>query len=995
MKKTFTLLLLCLSALWGYGQVLESFETGLPTAYTTTTSYTLNSGTWTGQASGVIRGTTGVTAGSYSLQLRNQTGAQITTPTLSGGVGVITFKVQASTASGALQIRISTDDGVTWSQVTGSPISFGTTNAAQSFTVNNSNVDKVQFYRTGATVYIDEVSITAFTASCTAPTNQATSGSASSIGNTTATLSWTKGASSDGSIVVLNAGSAVSSNPTNGTAHTADAAYGSGAALGSSADYVVFRNTSVTNVNLTGLTAATTYHYAIYDYMSIGDCYNFTSPESGSFITTCSTPDNVTGVAATNENTESAVSWTLPSCYDEIVIFADVTSGIGTSPSGDGSLYTANSVYSTVGQCVYKGAGTNVTVTGLTNGTTYNFEIFTRKGTTWSSGVEVNATPAIAGLIISATGTTYTIDFDNSVTGVNNGQFAGTGFTQTPSAGQLNSGAWSVSGMSDGDLAFEGIRTSGDYARGTSNGGVTTGGVYAFTVGTGDIALGIQPGGSDFTPGTITLKTSNTTGSSITHIEIAYDVYVYNNEDRSNNFNFSYSTDDVTYTDISALHFASDEAAASSPSWERNRRFALITLPSSLVTNSNFYLRWSGADVSGSFSRDEFSLDNIAVTFHASAPSSLLNDITTSDLSTLVVSEIDATLGANVTVKKLTLENAVLSLGNHRLTVDAIIGGSSSAFINTNGTGVVRRNFTGTGNFLYPIGTSSDYTPISFDFTTGSFSSAYVDVRAVASKHPDNTSTTDYLNRYWEINQSGITSFTCDVVATYVAGDVQGTEANMYAGLYSSGSWTLGASVNTTVKAFSFNGATHFSDISGGEQAALPVTWYSFNAIAQDFSNKIEWATSMEYNAQDFEVQYASNGIDFEILDRVSASGFSNKIQNYHFYHINPSSISFYRLKQVDFDGLYDYSEIIKVERLEKTISKVSVLTTQESFVIELDASNSEGILELFDVTGRKIFETPIYSTIVISRNELPAVIILGRILTNSEPINLKLINNK
>lgn len=970
MKRTFTLLLLCLSALWGYGQVLESFETGLPTSYTTATSYTLNSGTWTGQASGVIRGNTGATAGSYSLQLRNQTGAQITTPTLSGGVAVITFNVQASTASGGLQIRISTDDGVTWSQVTGSPISFGTTNAAQSFTVNNSNVDKVQFYRTGATVYIDEVSITAFTASCTAPTNQATSGSASSIANTTATLSWTKGASSDGSIVVLNGGSAVSSNPTNGTAHTADAAYGSGAALGSSADYVVFRNTSGTNVNLTGLTAATTYHYAIYDYMSTGDCYNLTSPATGSFTTTCSTPGDVTGAAATDENTESEVSWTLPSCYDEIVIFADVTSGIGTSPSGDGSLYTANSVYSTVGQCVYKGTGTDVTVTGLTNGTTYNFEIFTRKGTTWSNGVEVNATPAIAGLIISATGTTYTIDFDNTVSGVNNGAFTGSGFVPNPTSGQLNSGAWSLTGMSDGALAFNGTGTTGDYARGTSNGGVTTGGVYAKTLGTGDIALGIQPGSSDFTPGTITLKTANTTGSSITHIEIAYDVYVYNDQGRSNNLNFSYSTDDVTYTDISALDVVSEEIALITPSWERNSRFALITLPSSLVTSSNFYLRWSGDGVSGSGSVDEFAIDNIAVRFHTTAPIALSNNISSANLASLAVSGIDATLGSSQTLTTLTIENTVLTLGNFTLATDTITGGSATAFINTNGTGVVRKNTSSTGSFTYPIGTGSDYTPITLDFTAGAFSSAYVDVRALASKHANNMSSTDYLDRYWEINASGITSFTCDVVATYVAGDVQGTEANIYGGLYSSGVWSIGNSTNTANKSVSIGGVSHFSDFSGGEQSVLPVSYSSFTATAKVKEVELHWETASEFNNSHFDVLHSVDGKQYEEIGEVLGNGNSSVILNYVYSHDNPAKINYYKLRQVDFDGATQLSQPLAV-RFDTDANSVVIKNHINKFEILFTNDDQQLHYQLLDNTARVLVAEDAKGSIVIDKTEL------------------------
>ncbi len=806
--------------------------------------------------------------------------------------------------------------------------------------------------------------------SCGGPSNQATSGLTSSIDNTTATLSWTKGASSDGSVVVLNEGTAITNVPTNGMAHAADVAYGSGASLGSSADYVVFRNTSGTSVNLTGLSAATNYHYTIYDYMSTGNCYNLTSPATGSFTTTCSTPGDVAGENASNGDSESEVSWTLPACYDEIVLFVDVTSSIGTSPTGDGTAYSANSAYTSVGQCVYKGTGTNVIVTGLTNGTTYNFEIFTRKGTTWSSGVEVNATPVLPGFIISAIGTTYTIDFDNTVSGVNNGAFTGSGFAPNPTSGQLNSGAWSLTGMSDGALAFNGTGTSGDYARGTSNGGVTIGGVYAKTLGTGDIALGIQPGSSDFTPGTITLKTANTTGSSITHIEIAYDVYVYNDEDRSNDFNFSYSTDDVTYTDISALDVVSEEIALITPSWERNGRFALITLPSSLANNSNFYLRWSGDEVSGSGSADEFALDNIAVTFHTSAPSSLLNNIITSELSTLVVSEINATLGANVTVNKLTLENAVLSLGNHRLTVDEIEGGNSSAFINTNGTGAVRRNFTGTGDFSYPIGTSSDYTPISFDFTTGTFLSAYVDVRAIASIHASNMSSTDYLDRYWEINESGITSFTCDVVANYVAADVQGTEANIYGGLYSSGAWSIGSVSNTSNNTIGVNGTTHFSELTGGELTLLPVDLISFAATKKTDCVELNWKTASELNNSHFDVLYSIDGKKYEQIGRVLGNGNSNTILNYNHTHTEPQKINYYQLRQVDFNGTTELSQQLAV-RFDIDFKPFVIKNFTNKFEIMFTIDDQRFRYQLLDNIGRTLDEGYAKGTLTLDKTTL------------------------
>ena len=217
-----------------------------------------------------------------------------------------------------------------------------------------------------------------------------------------------------------------------------------------------------------------------------------------------------------------------------------------------------------------------------------------------------------AQLSISTIGSDYLIDFDNNVSGVNNGQFTGSGFTPTPSTGQLNSNAWSVIGFSDGDLSFGGTGTSGDFARGQSVGGVTTGGIYSFEVNSTDYAFGIQPLGADWTPGDIILKVQNNSGEAITSFYLSYDIYVYNDQDRSNSFNFSYSADNINYTDVMDLDYASPELQDPSPAWiSVNKYIALSDL--NWTDGDYFYLKWSGDDVSGSGSRDEFALDNITI----------------------------------------------------------------------------------------------------------------------------------------------------------------------------------------------------------------------------------------------------------------------------------------------------------------------------------------------------------------------------------------------
>ncbi|HXL57014.1 MAG TPA: hypothetical protein VN958_12190, partial [Chitinophagaceae bacterium] len=112
---------------------------------------------------------------------------------------------------------------------------------------------------------------------------------------------------------------------------------------------------------------------------------------------------NVTGLGVVVGNGKLPLSWTNPPCFDEILVIAATHSVITSVPSGDGSAYTATAVYAGGNSnnglngnefAVYKSTtGTSVTVTGLNNGTIYYFKVFTRRGTSWSSGVTVNGTP--------------------------------------------------------------------------------------------------------------------------------------------------------------------------------------------------------------------------------------------------------------------------------------------------------------------------------------------------------------------------------------------------------------------------------------------------------------------------------------------------------------------------------------------------------------------------------------------------------------------------
>ncbi len=215
----------------------------------------------------------------------------------------------------------------------------------------------------------------------------------------------------------------------------------------------------------------------------------------------------------------------------------------------------------------------------------------------------------VQGIVLSvvslpAVAAAFTTNFDT---------FRGDGFAAIPSQGQLDSDYWSVSGLSDGNIYFGEEGTSGDFARGTSPGGETIGGIYAFEISADDFTLGIQPTGGDFTPGFFTLRIANDTGFTVPAVEVSYDVYNFNDGSRANSFNFSWSLDNINYSFVSSLDFTSPETADGSPAWAKASRSTVLT-GLNWENGSYIYFRWSGDDISGIGDRDEFALDNLTTT---------------------------------------------------------------------------------------------------------------------------------------------------------------------------------------------------------------------------------------------------------------------------------------------------------------------------------------------------------------------------------------------
>ena len=477
-------------------------------------------------------------------------------------------------------------------------------------------------------MYLDNIEVEGNLAGggCTAPTTQATAYNTTSIGTSSATLNWTSG-DGDEVLVLVKETSAVDTDPTDGTSYTGNTAFGSGTEIGTG-NYAVQYGSAASSVGITGLNPSTIYHVAVYEYNTTDTCY-LTPALTGSFTTSAVTTVqfSTTSVSVAEDSgtynlvIEIADEDTAATTFDVVLTSGDNTdidtyttqseSFLGSSSTDimvtvtitDDAIVEADEVFIFEIQSV---AGGNSAEVGTNN--SFDLTILAN-----------DAPPPTDGWQITSEDTSFVIDFDTTVSDVNEGAFDGSGFTTSPATGQLDSDAWESTGLSDGALNYGGSETSGDYARGTSSGGVTSGGFYSFDTGGSNNTLGTQGTGSDFTPGTITLRAQNQTGVTVTAADLAYLVYVYNDQGRSSTFDFSYSTDDSSYTDVIALDLTTDATADGSPTWVSNSKSTNIT-GLSIADGDYLYLRWSSADVGGSGSRDEIALDDIDLKFNPAVP---------------------------------------------------------------------------------------------------------------------------------------------------------------------------------------------------------------------------------------------------------------------------------------------------------------------------------------------------------------------------------------
>jgi hypothetical protein len=324
--------------------------------------------------------------------------------------------------------------------------------------------------------------------------------------------------------------------------------------------------------------------------------------------------------------------------------------------------------------------------------------------------------------------------------------------------------------------------------------------------------------------------------------------------------------------------------------------------------------------------------------------------------------------GSNTVTSIFNLSSGLLILGSFNLTIGpgcSVSGGSSASYVQTNGTGVVKRTVA-TSPTLFPVGNSA-YNPARLTNSTGGtvFNVRVFD--AVYSGGYTGTAITyGVVNRTWDVTVDGaVGNLTVQFQWNGGSEELAGFNQNLcYVSHFTNSLWDLappGPPSSTNPHTQTRSGITSLSPfmITSG-LAFLPVELTRFYAVPTHDRVLLHWQTESEYNSDYFEPEYSVDGREFTAIGRVEAAGYSLQTRDYRFVHPNVvRGIRYYRLKQVDVDGTAFYSPVITLNLEGKKKIRVFPTLLQDKLTIQLPEERSQIThIELTDATGRLVLRT-------------------------------------
>lgn len=371
-------------------------------------------------------------------------------------------------------------------------------------------------------------------------------------------------------------------------------------------------------------------------------------------------------------------------------------------------------------------------------------------------------------------------------------------------------------------------------------------------------------------------------------------------------------------------------------------------------------------NISGTNTFNNLTINNTAT---ATPQITLSNNTNVNGIFNMIAGDI------NLNSKTLTLGSSSLSTGNLSYTSGTLYGGTFTRYI---GSGAL----TASGG-LFPVGRKNKYNPVTITTTADATTGGTVSVTPVSGTSSfnvdapffDNGATVARMHEsFYTVSTSNVSGGT---YAMRIAGNGWGTIGNVndlrivkttgQPGIATLAPGTDGAHTGTITNPQVNRTGLTLANLSNNftvgsinaVNTPLPIALLYFNAVAKNNLVELFWATASETNNDFFAIEKSNDGRVFTEVKRLGGSGNSVTQVDYACVDSTPFvGSSYYRLKQVDFDGSISYSNVVSVRtNVSQPFIAVSPNPFHTSFNLIFandDAPNK--VVTVFDMSGNVLY---------------------------------------
>jgi hypothetical protein len=157
-----------------------------------------------------------------------------------------------------------------------------------------------------------------------------------------------------------------------------------------------------------------------------------------------------------------------------------------------------------------------------------------------------------------------------------------------------------------------------------------------------------------------------------------------------------------------------------------------------------------------------------------------------------------------------------------------------------------------------------------------------------------------------------------------------------------------------------------------GTALPLPVTWLSLAVRAENNRPSLSWSTASETGSSHFDIEKSSDARSFRKIATINAAGNSRAINEYRYTdEITLAGSFYYRLKQVDFDGKFEYSRIVNIVLSGE--EAVRIYPNPVADILNIESVTTLSPIEITTLEGKQVHASkPVGNSVQIKVSDLP-----------------------